>query len=810
LSALADIFALARIKLDTGSFEADALRAADTVGASMSNRLSSKIKTALKGAIGAGIGLAVASGLNAANELDAATRQLQADTGMTADEAKRAETAIAGMYKNNLQGFDAIGAAMAKVHNDLGLTGAAADAATEKFLKFSTATGQDAAAAVTQADDTLDAFNLTADHSGELLDKLILSHQKYGGVISENEAALTAMAPALNAANLGLDDGIALLNLFNAAGVDAAKAPQALTKALGKIKSPEDLKRLIADITATKDPFERAQKAIDLFGAKAGPQLAQALAQGNLGDFTINMNDAAGATDKAAAAVESGFGAQATLLLHKFNGGLAEIGVNLGDLVVAASLLGPGLTKLLLGGLGGLAGLLKGRISGALVSAWSAAVSSSVVSGIIARGGSIAATLYLRALMVGDAIGSSLSSAWTNAAGVGSKATKAAGLAGRASGLAFQLGFVFAIAGLADAIEPSVNKAGQDVHDMLFGPNGPFSFAGKPLEDIGKWLENLPWPIGPKGAPDWAKGSSDAQAGAQSVADGVKAGFSGLDALPGKVADDLAPLAPTIGDLANMVGPLTDAQLALLRAWRDSARPALTLSKNAGDLADALERVKGYASGAAGALQDFEAAEFGGAIMAGNLADAQKGLADLLADPPKKGTREYKIWAGEVATAKQRIFDLQYQMAQAQGPKALYDWLEKQRSKLAANDKKGRDYLNTLIALASLNLPNVQGSLTVKITSGPYAGKSVPAFATGTPYVPADMLAFIHRGEMVVPAAQAEAVRAGVATVGGGGDTYHNTWVMPEPTRDPFAVLDATSRYIRWGRMKPQTEPVGG
>ena len=34
---------------------------------------------------------------------------------------------------------------------------------------------------------------------------------------------------------------------------------------------------LLVDIARTQDPFERAQKAIDAFGAKAGPKLAQGL-----------------------------------------------------------------------------------------------------------------------------------------------------------------------------------------------------------------------------------------------------------------------------------------------------------------------------------------------------------------------------------------------------------------------------------------------------------------------------------------------------------------------------------------------------
>jgi hypothetical protein len=321
--------------------------------------------------------------LNLGKELDAATKQLVADTGMTATEAGIAEKALAGMYGNNLQGFDQIGAAMAVVINGLDLTGTAADLMTEKFLKFATATGQDAAPAVSSFHELLNAWNLTADAAPGIMDKLIASHQKYGSVVTENEDALRRLAPQMTALGMNVDDTIGLLNLFDAAGMDSAKATFALNTAVKNLKPGQTLNDLIKQITSIQDPTERAQEAIKVFGARGGVNLANALKPGitSLDDFKTSADENADATTKAAAAIESGFGAQATLILHRFGGALADVATNFGPFLMAAALLGPKFTMMLTSGLGGLAGAFSKKIVGAIVESTPAVVAAGEAQG---------------------------------------------------------------------------------------------------------------------------------------------------------------------------------------------------------------------------------------------------------------------------------------------------------------------------------------------------------------------------------------------------------------------------------------------
>lgn len=414
---IGDIFFM--LRGDGGPLQVDAEKAAQaaaTTGSkTFSQTMGASLKKAAGGMAGAAVGAAFGMMAKGAVELDAATRQLQADAGLTAEEAKKAQSALAGMYRGNLQGFMEISSVMAKVHNDLGLVGKEADKVSAQFLKFATATGQEAGGAVASFDDILDTWGMTAKDAGSVMDKLIASHQKYGGSIQDNQASLAALGPSMRAANMEMDDAIALLNLFGAKGIDANTASAAFAKSLTKVKSPEELQGLIADISATEDPFLRAEKAAGLFGARAGAKLANALAGVNLDDYKIDMQEAAGATTDAANAIESGFGAKFKMLLKNAQGALAELGTGMGDLMVVAAMLGPKLTSVIGAGIGTLTTVLIPKLTAAIMATGPATALASSTIGTAAgtafstaMAAGIAAAPFILAGAIGAALGGAI------------------------------------------------------------------------------------------------------------------------------------------------------------------------------------------------------------------------------------------------------------------------------------------------------------------------------------------------------------------------------------------------------------------
>lgn len=469
MGAIGDLFY--NLLFQDSQLVAEGKRAGTKAGDAVGKTMSQKIKASLGPAVAAGVGSVLGAGFalaaKGAAELDAATRQFQADTGATAEEARQASHAIAGMYRDNLQGFDQISAALSKVHTDLGLTGQEAEKVTERFLKFGTATGQDAATAVSSMDDILDAWNLTASETPAILDLLVASHQKYGGSIDANMTALGQLAPAMQALGADTNDTVGLLNLFASSGIDASKATAALNKAVAGLKPGQTLNDLIKQISSIEDPTLRAQEAVKVFGARGGVALANALRPGinSLEDFVPAAEDVAGATDRAADAIESSFGNQFQLLMKNAGGALAEFGNNFGPLLLVASQFGPKMIAGIGAGLGAITGkLFPGLIAKILPSMAVAGTTTGAAMG------TSAAVAEVAAQTTGVAAGQAAVGA--AAAGPAAAAGTSIGTAmGTAAAAAFRLLMIGAIVALPVLLKESgiLDQITRGINETIFG-----------------------------------------------------------------------------------------------------------------------------------------------------------------------------------------------------------------------------------------------------------------------------------------------------------------------------------------------------
>jgi hypothetical protein len=260
-------------------------------------------KAKLAGAAVAG-GFALAT--KGALEMEDAQKTFIQTTGKSGEAAvafSKDMNSIVGTSKTVGMGFDEIVETGANVENQFNTTGDATRQLTEDVVGFAKVTGQDASDAAGQLEDALSAFGLGAEDAAGMMDVLVASSQTFGTDVGpETLDQLKKMAPALQAMGIGAEDAVGFLNLFEGAGLDAAGAMKGFNAAITNIPPGENLKSVLEKVQAIEDPLLRAKYASEIFGAKAGAGLANALKPGGvaLEDYILTTEEAVGAVDQTA------------------------------------------------------------------------------------------------------------------------------------------------------------------------------------------------------------------------------------------------------------------------------------------------------------------------------------------------------------------------------------------------------------------------------------------------------------------------------------------------------------------------------
>lgn len=262
----------------------------------LGNLVASGIKSAIKGFQD----LAKFAG-EAYKEVDAGTDNLVRATGATgaeADKLKESYNKVAQTFKGD---FATIGTVMGEVNTRFGVTGTELEEMTKQFLRFADITGTDAKTSVADVSKALKAAGMSDKDYAKLLDQMATAAQKSGVSISTLTQGLTKNGAMFR--NLGFDteSTIAILAQFEAAGVSTETAIKGLQTASknwakeGKNAKDEFALAMQAIATAPTD-IEKTQKAIEIFGSKAGVELADSITTGrvNYADFIKALENSQG------------------------------------------------------------------------------------------------------------------------------------------------------------------------------------------------------------------------------------------------------------------------------------------------------------------------------------------------------------------------------------------------------------------------------------------------------------------------------------------------------------------------------------
>ncbi|UVJ09040.1 phage tail tape measure protein [Staphylococcus aureus] len=258
------------------------------------------------------LGIAAASG-KAFAEVDKGLDTVTQATGATGSELKKLQNSFKDVYGNFPADAETVGGVLGEVNTRLGFTGEELENATESFLKFSHITGSDGVQAVQLITRAMGDAGIEASEYQSVLDMVAKAAQASGISVDTLADSITKYGAPMRAMGFEMKESIALFSQWEKSGVNTEIAFSGLKKAIsnwGKAgKNPrEEFKKTLAEIEKTPDIASATSLAIEAFGAKAGPDLADAIKGGRFSyqEFLKTIEDSQGTVNQTFKDSESG------------------------------------------------------------------------------------------------------------------------------------------------------------------------------------------------------------------------------------------------------------------------------------------------------------------------------------------------------------------------------------------------------------------------------------------------------------------------------------------------------------------------
>lgn len=250
--------------------------------------------------------LAAVAGLSvkAWKDVDDAMDDMVKMTGKSGDELKKLQDTAKKISTTLPVALEDSAKAVAEVNTRFDASGELAEELAAKFLKFSEITGTDVTSSIDGAQHAMAAWGLSTDKTGDLLDVLLQVSQDTGASVEELSAGIADNKTIFDDMGMSVFTAAGFLGELDKNGVDTSSTMAGLKKALQKAAAEgkpldEALQELSDTLIQGDSDTEAYQEAMELFGAKAGPQLADALRDGrvSLTEFSRTAGKSMGSVD---------------------------------------------------------------------------------------------------------------------------------------------------------------------------------------------------------------------------------------------------------------------------------------------------------------------------------------------------------------------------------------------------------------------------------------------------------------------------------------------------------------------------------
>ena len=261
----------------------------DAVGSkidSVGQKISSVGDSMTKG-LTAPIAAVGAASMKSFTEVDEGMDTILKKTGATGEALEDMQNIARDIATSIPTSFDVAGSAVGEVNTRFGLMGDELSNLSTKFIQFADLNGTDVSASIDSVQAAMAAFNIESSKAGDVLDILNKAGQDSGISMDTLSNSLLSNAASLTEMGFGLESAAGLIANLEKNGVDSSAAMAGLKKAFANATADgktmeEALAELQSTMQSADSNTQAYQAALDLFGNKAGPQLAKAIQEGRL------------------------------------------------------------------------------------------------------------------------------------------------------------------------------------------------------------------------------------------------------------------------------------------------------------------------------------------------------------------------------------------------------------------------------------------------------------------------------------------------------------------------------------------------
>lgn len=224
---------------------------------------------------------------NLGKEFDAAYDTIRVGTGATGEELEKLKTSFKSVYGEVPASMEETSKAISDYNTRLGLTGEELETMSKQALIASQLLDEDLSTVVESSSKAMQAWNVDAKDMGGEMDYLYKVSQNTGIGFTKLMGDLQSYGPQMKNLGYSFEESAAMIGQLEKAGLNTNEVLGALKKSVGVfskegLDASKGLQVYIDKIKNAGDMASATSLATEIFGAKAGSTMANAIRSGAL------------------------------------------------------------------------------------------------------------------------------------------------------------------------------------------------------------------------------------------------------------------------------------------------------------------------------------------------------------------------------------------------------------------------------------------------------------------------------------------------------------------------------------------------